>query len=211
MFMVEVTPGVAWVEVPEVGLKVLCGCPGDTVKHLLRRGLMRPITVDGVACEAGPNAILLSDVMIQGGSFSNLAEFPVLQMLYRQGMLLPGHPNNTGARPLLIGRREQLDAQIQYIYRGNYGLISEEELIATGVPAAQAREMMRLKLRFAFGRIQNPQDLLDSMVLDNDPVEIRPGVVVRRLALNVFEFNHGGEGSSLFHVGSLSSSFPATR
>ena len=154
------------------------------------------MTVKGVPSESGPNAILLSDVMIQGGDFSNLAEFPVLQMLYRQGMLLPGHPGNTGAHPLLIGTREQVDAQIQYIFRGNYGLISEAELMAAGVPEEQAREMMRLKLRFAFGRIQNPRDLLDSIVLENAPVEIRPGLTLRRIALNTFEFTYGDE--SLF-------------
>ena len=193
MFMMEVTPGVSWIEVPEADLRIVCGCPADCVKHLMRRGLIRSTTVNGVRSETGPNAILLSDVMIQGGNFSNLAEFPVLQMLYRQGMLLPGHPNNTGARPLLIGRREQVEAQIQYIYRGNYGLVSEQEMIAAGVPADQAREMMRLKLRFAFGRIQNPRELLDSIVLDREPMEIRPGVRVQRLALNVFEFSHGDE------------------
>jgi hemerythrin len=193
MFAVEVTPGVAWVEIPEAGLRVLCGCPGDTIKHLMRRGYIRPTTVKGVVCETGPNAILLSDVMIQGGDFSNLAEFPVLQMFYRQGMLLPGHPNNTGSPPLLIGRKEQVDAQIRYIYRGNYGLISEEELVAAGVDAERAHEMMRLKLRFAFGRIQNPNELLSSIAFDAEVVEILPGVTIRRLALNIFEFAYGEE------------------
>ncbi|HIJ37896.1 MAG TPA: hypothetical protein HPP80_03275, partial [Rhodospirillaceae bacterium] len=73
MYMVDVTPGVAWVAIPEVDLRILCGCPADAVKHLMRRGLIRPISVNGVACETGPNAILLSDVMIQGGDFCNLA------------------------------------------------------------------------------------------------------------------------------------------
>ena len=123
--VVDVIPGITWVEIPSVGLKLLCGCPADSVKHLMRRGLIRPDTVEGVRCETGPNAILLSDIMVQNGVFCNLAEFPVLQMLYRQGMLLPGHPNNRGSKPLLIGRRDMVEAQMQYIYRGNYGLISE--------------------------------------------------------------------------------------
>ena len=159
----------------------------------MRLGLIRPTKINGTPCETGPNAILLSDVMIQGGSFSNLAEFPVLQMLYRQGMILPGHPNNNGERPLLIGRREQLNAQIQYIYRGNYGLVSEEELIQTGIPAEQAREMMRLKLRFAFGCIQDPHELLSSISIESEHTEIKPGVTLRRLSLNNFEFRYGGE------------------
>ena len=193
MFAIDVAPGIVWVEIPEADLRIVCGCPADTVKHLLRRGLIRPTTVGGTPCESGPNAILLSDVIIQGGDFCNLAEFPILQMFYRQGMLLPGHPNNTGARPLLIGRHEQVEAQIQYIYRGNYGLISQEELMSTGVSAEDARDMMRLKLRFAFGRISHPSELLDRLALNDDAVEIRPGVTLRRLSLNVFAFCHNGQ------------------
>lgn len=188
MFKIDVTPGVAWVEIPEADLRILCGCPADTIKHLIRRGLVRPTVVKGVACETGPNAILLSDVMVQGGDFANLAEFPVLQMFYRQGMLLPGHPNNTGAKPMLIGGRERVEAQMQYIFRGNYGLISEEELLAAGVSPEQAHQMMRLKLKFAFGRIAHPRDLLDGVVLGDGAVEIRPGIEIRRLRPNVFEF-----------------------
>src|SRR5579872_1448019 len=191
----EIAPGISWIEVPEADLRVLCGCPADSVKHLARRNLIRPTEVGGVACETGPNAILLSDVMVQHGAFCNMAEFPVLQMLYRQGMMLPNHPRNTGVKPLLIGRRDAVESQMQYIYRGNYGLISEEEILATGVPPEQARAMMRLKLRFAFGRIQHPRELLDALVLKEgaDDVEIRGGVTVRRVAHNVFEFGFRGE------------------
>ena len=100
---IDITPGVQWVEVDEVGLRVLCGSPADVTKHLMRRGLIVKTEVAGQPSETGPNAILLADVMLQGGAFANLAEFPVLQMLYRQGMILPGHPNNTGQKPLLMG------------------------------------------------------------------------------------------------------------
>ena len=81
----RVTTGVEWVEIEEADLRILCGCPADVVKHLKRRGLIVERVVDGTRCETGPNAILLSDVMLQGGAFANLAEFPVLQMLYQQG------------------------------------------------------------------------------------------------------------------------------
>ncbi|MDO8607965.1 MAG: bacteriohemerythrin [Phaeospirillum sp.] len=190
---VDVTPGIVWVEVPEVDLRILCGCPADAVKHMMRRGLILPVEVGGVRCESGPNAILLSDVMVQNGAFCNLGEFPVLQMFYRQGMLLPGHPNNTGRRPLLIGRVEQLQAQLQYIYRGNYGLISVEELREAGLDAETAADMMRLKLKFAFGRIQPPRELLDILALSDEAVEIRDGVTVRRLGLNRFQFAYEGK------------------
>lgn len=193
MEVIEVTTGVYWVEIPQADLRILCGCPADSVKHLKQRGLIRRVDVEGVIAECGPNAILLSDLPLQGGEFSNLGEFPVLQMLYRQGMLLPNHPNNTGRKPILVGRRDQLRAQMEYIYRGNYGLTSQEELEAAGVPPAQARDWMRIKLSFAFGKIRRPEELLDTCVLDNSPVEIKNGVFIRRLEVNVFEISYGDE------------------
>jgi hemerythrin len=189
---IEVSAGIYWVEAPKADLRVLCGCPADAVKHLMRRGLISQADSDGAAFETGPNAILLSDVMVQNGAFSNLAEFPVLQMLYRQGMIIPNHPGNTGCRPLLLGSREQLGAQLQYIHRGNYGLVSEDELIEAGVSAEDARAMMRLKLRFAFGAIHPPTTLVDTMAVEEEAVTVRPGLTLRRLRLNVFEFAYEG-------------------
>ncbi|MGE0083517.1 MAG: cyclic nucleotide-binding domain-containing protein [Desulfococcaceae bacterium] len=188
-----VADGLYLIEIPEAGLWVQCGCPADSVKHLMKRGLIIPKERDGVRYENGPNAVLLSDVLVQNGSFANLAEFPVLQMLYRQGMILPNHPGNTGIKPMLIGLAEQVHAQIEYIYRGNYGLISEEEIMNTGISQEQAHEMMRLKLKFAFGRISPAEELLDTRIVENMPVEIRNSVWIRRIRLNVFEFRYENE------------------
>jgi hemerythrin len=185
---IEVTSGVFWIEVPDLDLRILCACPADAVKHLMKRGLIRSLVRDGMEFETGPNAILLSDLMVQNGAFANLAEFPVLQMLYRQGMIVPGHPGNTGQKPLLIGSADQVAAQMHYIHRGNYGLLSEGEMMAAGLSPDQARDLMRLKLRFAFGAIREPSALLDTLVVGDGPVAVRGGLTVRRLALNVFEF-----------------------
>ncbi len=190
---VKVSTGIEWVEIPSAGVFILCGCPPDSVKHLMKLGLIIPTERDGVTFETGPNAILLSDVILQNGSFTNMAEFPVLQMLYRQGTLIPNHPNNTGKKPILIGAQDQIDAQMEYIYRGNYGLVSEEELIAGGVEPHEAKEMMRMKLRFAFGAIHHPSALLDNRVLNSHPVEIENGVYVERVALNHFKITYGDE------------------
>ena len=143
---IKVAEGIFFVSIPDADVYILCGCPADSVKHLMKKGLIVKREERGVVYETGPNAILLSDVLVQNGSFSNLAEFPVLQMLYRQGMLLPDHPKNTGAKPLLIGSEDQVQAQLRYIHRGNYGLVSEEEIRETGIDAETAREMMALKL-----------------------------------------------------------------
>ena len=191
--LTPVSSGIYWLEVAEADLRVLCGCPADSVKHLMKRGLIDSTEVGSVHCETGPNAILLSDRQIQNGSFANLAEFPVLQMLYRQGMLLPGHPNNTGAKPILIGRDEMVRAQMDYIYRGNYGLTSVEEILDTGLSEEQAEEMMRLKLRFAFGTIHPTEDLLEARIVGNAPVEVRNGVTVARQRTNRYEFTYQGE------------------
>jgi len=188
---IRITGGVYMVCAPEAQLSVLCGCPADTVKHLIRLGLIVPSEVEGIPSETGPNAILLSDRLMQNDHFSNLSEFPVLQMLYRQGMILPGHPNNTGFKPLLIGSKEQVEAQKAYIYRGNYGLSSREELMEAGLDRETAQTLMRIKLKFAFGRIKDTDELVDTRIIGSDTVEIFNDVLVRRTAFNRFEFIYG--------------------
>ena len=96
MQKINVANGLSWVSIPEADLRIQCGCPADSVKHLMKRGLISRARKDGVTIETGPNAILLSDTPIQHGSIANLAEFPVLQMLYRQGMFLPGASQQHG-------------------------------------------------------------------------------------------------------------------
>jgi len=187
-----VATGVFWVQVPEAGLYILCGSPGDVVKHLMLRGHIAEEEKAGVKCETGPNVILLSDVLLQNGSFANLSEFPVLQMLYRQGLILPGHPNNTGTRPMLIGSESQVRAQLNYIYRGNYGLVSEEEMIAVGMDRQEAKRQMALKLGFAFGEIRKSEDLLDYRIIGEGVTQLGQGVSVRRVSLNRFEFAYRG-------------------
>jgi hemerythrin len=193
MDKIKISNGIYYVEIPEADLRILCGCPADSIKHLKKRGLIVTKEKGGAAYETGPNAIILSDVTMQKGALSNLAEFPVLHMFYKQGMIIPKHPNNSGIKPLLIGTKDQIIAQSRYIYRGNYGLVSTEEITAAGVPREEAEEMMRMKLRFAFGAIRKTEELLDFKIVDTAPVEIRKGVMVRRIALNIYEITYGGE------------------
>ncbi len=193
MEKIRVMDGVYWVEIPEEDLFVLCGCPADVVKHLMIRGLILPRNKNGVAYESGPNAILLSDVSIQKGQFANLAEFPVLQMLYRQGMLIPHHPNNKGKKPIMIGTANQIRAQSEYISRGNYGLKSKEEIIATGIDEDVAEEIFKLKMKFAFNQIRPTDELIDFYPIISSHVELPGGVLIRRTALNVFSFQYKGK------------------
>jgi len=190
---IDVTNGVFWVEIPDVSLKILCGSPPDTVKHLTKIGLIQFVEQDGVKFETGPNAILLSDIALQNSAFCNMAEFPALQMLYKQGMIIPNHPGNKGTKPLIIGSEEQVSAQMEYIFRGNYGLVSVEELMASGLSEEEANEQMRIKLKFAFGKIKSTNELLDSVVVEDGKVLIRDDVYIERLKHNVFEITYHDE------------------
>jgi hemerythrin len=190
---IDLTHGLSWVEIPELGFNLLCGCPADSVKHLMRRGLIQNQQVNGIKFETGPHAILLSDLSVQNGQFSNMAEFPVLQMMYRQGMILPNHPGNTGKKPLLIGSQEQISNQMQYIYRGNYGLVSPEEIMEAGISPEEAKRMMALKLKFAFGKIKHPGELLSTLVIDFKKVNLLPNLTLERLGTNIFELKYGEE------------------
>jgi len=193
MIKKKIANGVFYVQIPEAGLSVLCGCPENAVKFLFVHGAILPRKIGDVSFETGPNAILLSDAPVQNGRFSNLAEFPVLQMLYRQGMLIPGHPGNTGLRPLIVGLRDQIDAQSRYIHLGNYGLSTIKELRAAGLSPAVAAERMRIKLAFAFGRIKPTDELLDLRIIDKDAIELRNGAFLCRKGMNRYEFLFGGE------------------
>lgn len=197
MTKIEICTGVYWIEIPEIDLRILCGCPADVVKLLINRGLIIKTEKNGVTYETGPNAILLSDVMIQNGHLSNLAEFPVLQMLYRQGMLLPNHPNNTGRKPMLIGLPEILDAQSEYIRRGNYGLTSVEEIVSAGISRPEADELLKIKLNYAFGEIKETADLIKLMPVEGDATHIGKDVFLHRLGVNRYEFIFQGDSISI--------------
>ncbi len=191
---IKVAAGVYWIEIKEADLYILCGCPADAVKLMKKRGLIEDVTAaDGTIYESGPNVILLSDVLIQNGKFSNLIEFPVMQMLYLQGMLIPGHPGNVGIKPLIMGSTDQIKSQLDYIYYGNYGLANIEEIAQAGVSEELAKLYMDIKLYFAFGKINPSDQLLSSLDISGGKTHIRNGVSVQRLSMNYFEFEYEGE------------------
>jgi len=197
MTKVPVLPGVWWVEIPQAGLRILCGAPMDSIKHLMRLGLVKKIEKDGVVFEQGPNAILLSDVSIQNGQFWNLAEFPVLHMLYRQGMVIPGHPGNTGLKPILTGLPQRAEAVLSYIYRGTYGLVTKKEMLDEGIPEDQLEELWRLKLKFASGGIKSPHELVDVKSVKKGKVRLSRDVTLIRDSENQYTFKYRDETVSV--------------
>jgi hemerythrin len=191
MDVTKITSGVWFVRIPEADLYVLCGCPPDVVKHLMRRGAIAETSLKGTVFETGPNAILLSDVAIQGGTFCNMAEFPLLQMFYRQGLTIPGHVNNKGRKPIFIGLLSQLVAQSAYILRGTFGLENVQEIEATGVRPELAKEIMRYKLRFSGGTPRGLGETAEFAPTDTGRAELPGGVTVIRKSLNVYAFKRG--------------------
>jgi len=188
MTTMPVTTGVFVVDIPEAGLNVLCGSPPDVVKHLMKRGFIVERRVGDTVFESGPNAILLSDVPVQGGVFANMIEFPILQMFYRQGMIIPGHPGNTGRKPLVIGLSSQLSAMSEYLFRGTYGLANEKEIAETGVPKSLAKEILRYKMLFAYNKMRKTEEIVDLISVDTGSIKLPGGVEVKRLGLNRYAF-----------------------
>lgn len=193
MEKIKVATGITWISIPEVEFHLLCGCPMDSVKHLMRLGLIRGIVRDGISYETGPNAILLADTQMQNGDFANVSEFPVLHMMYRQGMVIPGHPGNKGNKPMLIGIEEQIESQSQYIFRGAYGLTTKNELMDGGVSEGEADEMLSLKNRFNFNNIRKTEELLDLVVISDKPKTLDNGVTIERKGFNLYEISYKGE------------------
>ena len=190
----QLSVGVYLVELLDQDFQIVCGCPPDTIKLLAKRGYIREI---GANWEKGPDAVLLSDLPIQNGLACNLTEFLILHMLYKQGKLIPGHPGNDGSKPLLIGSQAELEAQLNYLYRGNYGLVSEDELLATGLSQEEAAWAYEVKKYFGFGQISRPDHLIDTQVLEVSPVKLANGLRIARSDINVFEFHYKNQAVTI--------------
>ncbi|MDC7233096.1 MAG: cyclic nucleotide-binding domain-containing protein [Spirochaetales bacterium] len=197
MNLVKVTTGLYWLEIPEKDLYLMCGCPMDSIKHLENKNIIHRVDRDDCYMETGPNAILLSDLAVQNGYFCNLAEFPILHMMYKQGMALPGHPGNKGQSPWLIGTEDQVESQKNYIFRGNYGLASRDELRDSGCTEDELDVMWNLKMKFNFNTILEPSELIDTTVIDKEEVELRPDVYLKRTGLNCYTLRYNGETAEI--------------
>jgi len=108
-------------------------------------------------------------------------------------MLLPNHPNNTGNKPLLIGTKDQLESQLEYIKRGNYGLYNIEELIKAGVPFTLAEKLMKMKLYFAYDNILESDKLINAIPFRGRIAKIKEDIIIFRKAINIFEISYKDE------------------
>ncbi len=189
----HISNGVSWVEIKEANLYLCCGCPADTVKHLRKSGCINDVEIEGIMSQDGPNAILLSDTLIQNGQIANLAEFPILQMLYMQGMNLVNHPNYKKSKPILIGYEDQIISQLDYASVGNHGLTSIDEIMETGVSLENANKMIATKLHFSSGEMKHLHDLIATCTVGDSKVEVINGVYIHRIGINIFKISYKDE------------------
>ena len=189
----HISTGVTWVAIEEADLFMCCGCPADTVKHLKKAGLIHTVVIDGFTTENGPNAILLSDALIQNGQVANLTEFPILHMLYLQGVNLPNHPNYQKSKPILIGNEDQIHMQLEYVSVGNHGLSTLEEIEEAGISHENAKKIFTTKLHYSGGKIKLMQELVSSCILSNEKKELKNGVFIQRLSFNNFQISYKNE------------------
>ena len=193
----HITAGVTWIAIEEAGLYICCGCPADTVKHLKKAGVINSVKQEEQVFENGPNAILLSDTFVQNGQIANLAEFPILQMLYMQGMNLPNSPNYKKTKPILIGYEDQISAQLEYVSLGNHGLSSIDEIMEAGISHENAEKIFATKLHYSGGEIKSIQELVASCVIGEEEMEIKNNVFIHRTGINIFKISYKDEAVSV--------------
>lgn len=187
----QVTNGVYYLDASEAGLRILCGCPMDSVKRLMRGGFIQPIDDERWEWHSGPNTILLSDISFQNGELCNLTEFPIMHMLYKQGMAIPEHPGY-GPKPMIIGIPEQIRGQIEYLERGVNGLTTEEILACENTDMSVKKTLLAFKDRFKFGARESSHEFIvfKQIHTNEEPYELAPDFYVVRLGLNVYLFQY---------------------
>ena len=189
----KLSAGLFWLEIKEIGLKLMCGCPVDAIKHVAKAGLLEATMENGFFHESGHNAILLSDQFTQKGKLCNLSEFPLLHLLYKQGLIIPPHPNFRAFKPLVIGEASQLVNQCDYFNGGNVGPVSLEDYAAYGVKEEFAKDWISIKKRFTFGEFEYAQDLFDFKALGEQPLDLGDGLAIKRKKTDLFEVSYKGE------------------
>ena len=190
---IKLNNGTYYLDIPKANVKILCASPPEVFKMMAQKGITKWLQEGNWKYETGPSVILISDILIQRETFCNFIEFPILQMFYRQGMIIPTHPNNDGSKPVLVGTQDQVYNQVEYFYTGNYGLISLEEIQAAVRDDDLANDIYQMKLKFAFGKFQKREDLIDICIVENEYKEIKNKVFVKRFGLNQFKIYHDND------------------
>lgn len=179
----DITNGLSYIEVPEVGMRILCGCPENSIKFIMQKGLTPAVEINGFRLVSGPNAILLNDIPIFNSHFLNFSEFPVLHHQYFQGAAF----NGTNDKVMLVGNRTQVNNQYNYIKRGLHGLVSKEEILGAGIEEELANKFL------AIGNYHRGQDKkfdIINKIYINNKTRIKGDLFIERKSINIFEFTY---------------------
>ena len=190
----SVLDGAKYIEIPEADVRILCASPAEISKSLISKSLIRPIIKDGkpTMFETGPNIILLSDLHTQHNYFRNLIEFPLLQILYKQGLGIPSPDGKPKPKPMIVtGSYLKMLSQQEYFHTGNYGITDEEELVKLGLSASDAKNLVNMKRKFAFGSFKRLSDVVDVAFLNHHTyTPIKNGVSIRKININVYKIRY---------------------
>ena len=179
----DIANGISYLEIPEVELRILCGCPENSIKYIMQKGLTPKTKINGLNLVSGPNSILLNDITILNSHFLNFAEFPVLHHQYFQGAAY----NGTNEKFLLIGNKDKVDDQYEYIRRGLRGLTLKEEILKANVTNEVADRFIALGDYHRGGN--KSFDIISRLYL-NGKTQIKKDLYIKRLAINIFEFTY---------------------
>ncbi|OQY41019.1 MAG: hypothetical protein B6229_00215 [Spirochaetaceae bacterium 4572_7] len=186
MDKVDIVPGIFYLTVPEEGLRILCGCPENSIKFIMQEKLTQKKIVNGFNVVDGPNAILLSDISILNSHYLNFSEFPLLHHQYFQGAAYIG----TDEKFKLIGIKSIVNNQMKYIQRGLQGLISKEEFFEANISQDIADKFLALG---DYNRGKDKEFNIITPVYLSGKTRVQGDLFVQRVAINIFKFTYRDE------------------
>ncbi|MBN2618162.1 MAG: MBL fold metallo-hydrolase [Spirochaetales bacterium] len=182
----EITNGMCYLEVPEINIRILCGCPENSIKFIMQKGLTPPLKINGFNLVGGPNAILLNDISVKNSHFLNFSEFPVLHHQYFQGAAF----NGTNEKFILIGDEKRVIDQYEYIRCGLHGLLNDDDIFDSGVNAETGKRFLALG-----DYHRGPEKKFDIInnVYINGKTKIKDDLYIERTNINIFRFTYKEE------------------
>lgn len=190
----KLTEACYYVSIEEENFNLLCSSPADINNYLDKNNLIAKKILADKIFETGPNSILLSDVLVQNYQVSNLCENPIFHMFYKQNLLSSVYKTSTNKKPIIIGDSKQIDSQLEYITRGNYGLLNDFEFSNLDLDEEQISNIIDYKLYFDLKNVFSNNDLLDlKYLIKDDKIEIRDNIFIKRIKINIFELSYKDE------------------
>lgn len=186
MKKIDIALGMYYLEVPEEELRILCGCPENSIKFIMQKGLTPKIDPDNSNIVSGPNAILLNDLSILNSHYLNFAEFPVLHHQFFQGAAY----NGKNEKFTIIGMENRVKYQQEYIRCGFQGLTKLDELLEADLDEETANKFLAMG---KFHRGGSDEFNILKPVYISGKTNIKGELYIERLSLNKFLFSFRDE------------------